>query len=97
MPTGWNMVTGCIIFDVKMNFTRKAGWVLDGHKTPDPVGSMYVGAVSRESVRNSFTYAALNKLDVWAADIQNTYLQAPSSEKHYIVCGAEFGLENVGK
>ena len=36
-------------------------------------------------------------LDVMAADIQNAYLQAPSSEKYFIVCGAEFGLENVGK
>eukprot|EP00957_Ditylum_brightwellii_P079671 6058518-Ditylum_brightwellii.AAC.1 len=39
--------------------------------------------------------AALNNLDVWAADIQNAYLQASLSQKHYIVCGAEFGLENV--
>ena len=80
-----------------MDFTRKARWVLDGHKTPDPVGSTYAGVVSRESVRIAFTYAALNNLDVWAADIQNAYLQPPSSQKHYIVCGAEFGLENVGK
>ena len=36
-------------------------------------------------------------LDVMAADIQNAYLQAPSSEKDFIVCGAEFGLKNVGK
>ena len=43
------------------------------------------------------TYAALNGLDIFAADIQNAYLQAPSSEKHYIECGVEFGLENVGK
>jgi hypothetical protein len=24
-------------------------------------------------------------------------MQAPSSEKHYIVCGPEFGLDNAGK
>ena len=36
-------------------------------------------------------------LDVITADIQKAYLQAPSSEKDFIVCGAEFGLENVGK
>jgi hypothetical protein len=36
-------------------------------------------------------------LDVCACDIQNAYLQAPSSEKHFIICGPEFGLENVGK
>jgi hypothetical protein len=31
------------------------------------------------------------------ADIKNAYLQAPSSEKHYIICGPEFGIENEGK
>ena len=29
--------------------------------------------------------------------IQNAYLQAPSSEKHFIVCGTEFGPKNVGR
>jgi hypothetical protein len=53
--------------------------------------------VSRESVRIALTYAALNNLDVCACDIQNAYLQSPSSEKYNIVCGPEFGLENVGK
>ena len=32
-----------------------------------------------------------------AADIHNAYLQASLSEKQYIICGNEFGLENVGK
>lgn len=96
-PVGWNEVTGHLVFDVKMDFTRKARWVLDGHKTPDVTGSTYAGVVSRESVRIAFTYAALNGLEVCAADIRNAYLQAPSSQKDYIICGPEFGLENVGK
>ena len=50
-PPGWNKVNGHLVFDVKMDFTRKARWVLDGHKTPDPVVSTYAGVVSRESVR----------------------------------------------
>ena len=36
-------------------------------------------------------------LDVKAPDIKNTYLQAPSSETHYAICGAKFGLGNIGK
>ena len=48
-------------------------------------------------MRIALTYAALNYVDVTAADIQNGYLQAPSSEKHFIICGPEFGLEHVGK
>jgi hypothetical protein len=96
-PVGWHKVTGHLIYDVKMDFTRKARWVLDGHKTADPIGSSYAGVVSRESIRIAFTYAALNKLNVCAADIRNAYLQAPSSRKDYIICGSEFGLENIGK
>ena len=96
-PPGWRKVTGHMVFDVKMDFTRKARWVLDGHKTPSVAGSTYAGVVSRESVRIMFTYAALNGLDVFAADILNAYLQAPSSQKDYVICGTEFGLENVGK
>ena len=96
-PAGHTKVPGHLIWSVKMDFTRKARWVLDGHKTPDPVGSKYAGVVSRESVRIPFTYAALNELDVCMADIRNAYLQSPTSQKHYIIFAPEFGMENVGK
>ena len=66
-----------------MDFTRKARWVLDGIKTPDPIGSKYAGVVSRESVQIAFTYAPLNDFDVCMADIRNAYLQSPTSQKHY--------------
>ena len=36
-PAGYTKVSGHLIWSVKMDFTRKASWVLDGHKTPDPV------------------------------------------------------------
>ena len=91
VPHGWKQVTRHLVWDVKMDFTRKARWVLDGHKTPDLIGSTYAGVVSRESVHIALTYAALNDLDVFAADIRNAYLQAPSSQKDYIICGPEFG------
>ena len=48
-------------------------------------------------MRIAFTYAALNGVDVFAADIRNAYLQAPSSQKDYTICGPEFGLENIGR
>jgi hypothetical protein len=81
-----------------MNYTRKARWVLNGYLTPDAtdVSTYYAGIVSWESEQIALTYAALNNLDVIAADIQNAYLQVPSSRKDDIVCEIEFGLENVG-
>ena len=96
-PPGWFKATGHIIFDVKMDFTRKARWVKDGYKDPDSTTSSYAGVVSRESIRIVLTYAGLLRLPVIGGDIKNAYLQAPSSEKHFIVCGPEFGIENVGR
>ena len=97
MPVGYEQSSGHFVFDVKMDFTRKARWVKDGHKHADPIASTYAGVVSRESVRIALTYAALNEIDVTCADVMNAFLQAPSSEKHYVICGPEFGIEHVGK
>ncbi len=97
MPVGYTLASGHLVFDVRMTLERKARWVKDGHKTPQPECSTYAGVVSRESVRIALTYAAMMGLNVCACDIRNAYLQAPTSEKHYIICGPEFGIENVGK
>jgi hypothetical protein len=84
-PPGWHKASGHIVFDVKMDFTRKARWVKDGHKTPDSTTSSFAGVVSRDSIRIALTHAALLGLPVLGADIRNAYLQAPSSKKHFII------------
>ena len=57
----------------------------------------YASVVSRESVHIILTLAALNGLDVLSSDIQNAYLTAPTKEKIWTTCGAEFGGEDSGK
>ena len=91
IPVGWTKASGHLIWDVKMNFTWKARWIKDGYRTADPLGTNYAGVMSKDSVRIVFTLAAMNGLDICTADIQNVYIQAPTSEKHYIICGTEFG------
>ena len=88
---GYEKSSGHLVFDVKMDFTRKARWVKDGYRHDSPVESTFAGVVSRETVRICLTYASLNDLNVMCCDIKSAYLQAPSSEKHYIICGPEFG------
>ena len=56
--------SGIMMFDAKMDFTRKARWVLDGQKNASPKGSTHSGLVSCESVRIDFTHVALNDADV---------------------------------
>ena len=64
-----------------MDFIRKAQLVVNGHKVPDPEVRAYSGVVLRDSVCIAFTYTALNKLDIMAGNIGNTYLKAPTSGK----------------
>ena len=69
------------------------GWSQDSQ----PDANQLLGVVLQESIQIALTYAALMGLPVMGADIKNAYLQAPSSEKHFIDCGLEFGIENEGK
>ena len=85
-----------LIFDVKMNFTRKARFVANGSTTPITSASTYSGVVYREAVRISFAYAVLNDLYIMAADIQNSYLKAPISKKYWSICGPGFGSKLQG-
>ena len=62
-----------------MTLERKAIWVKDIHKTPQPEWSIFSGVVSPEIIRITLAYAALTYLPVFGADIQISYLQAPLS------------------
>jgi hypothetical protein len=86
-----------IIFDVKMDFTRKARFVAGGHMTETPPSITYSSVVSRESVKIAFLIAALNGLDIMSCDIGNAYLNAPFKEKIWFVAGKECGPNLEGK
>jgi hypothetical protein len=65
--------------------------------TDPPATVTYASAVLRESVRIAFLFAALNNLDIMAADIQGAYLNAPCGEKVFMVLGPEFRKMDKGK
>ena len=96
-PVGYGHINFHLIFDVKMDFRRKARFVAEGHTTNLPVESTYDVVVSQEFFCIDFTISALNNLDNFAADIQNTYLTYPCGEKIIFTCGTVFGSEHKGK
>ena len=67
--TGFQEISCHIVFDVKMNFTRKAHFVANGSTMETPVALCYPSVASRDSVRIAFLIAALNDLDIFACDI----------------------------
>ena len=99
-PIGSKLINYHIIFDVKMDLTRKARLVAGGHLNKEvPRHLTYSSVVSKESVRMCFMLAALNELDVLAGDIGNAYLNAKPREKCHVIITDEllFGAAAVGK
>eukprot|EP00804_Cyclotella_cryptica_P026575 CCRYP_014011-RA/>CCRYP_014011-RA protein AED:0.14 eAED:0.14 QI:0/0/0/1/0/0.25/4/0/793 len=91
-PLDHQFVRCHMIFDVKMEeFQCKARLVAGGHATKAPATLTYASAVSRETVRIALLIAALNGVDIWAADVLNAYITVPCREKIWTTLGKEFG------
>jgi hypothetical protein len=70
IPGNYQFVLCHMVFDVKMDLTRKARFVAGGHMTDPPKDTTYSSVVSRDSIRIALLIAALNDLDILACDIQ---------------------------
>ena len=86
-PVGFSEITCHLIFDVKMDLTRKARYVAGGHLTDPSSFLTYSSVVGRRIVRISFLIAALNDLRIHAGDIQNACLNAHTKERIYFKAG----------
>jgi hypothetical protein len=95
LPVGCQKITCHMMFDVKMgeNFSRKARFVADGHKTNTPAAMTYSSVVSRDSVRIALTSAALNNLKTLACDMQNACPTADCRERAWTQAGPKFGSD----
>ena len=82
-----------MIFDVKINFDRKARFVANGSTTDAPQSITYSSVVSRDSVRLAFLIAALNDLEISSCDIGNAFLNAECREKIWFEAGSELGQD----
>eukprot|EP00978_Attheya_sp_CCMP212_P010066 scaffold24179_cov31-Attheya_sp.AAC.1 len=89
-PVAHKKIQCHMIFDIKIDFTRKARFVAGGHLTDPPASVSYSSVVAHDSVRITFMIAALNDLSVLVADVGNAYLNAPCREKIWFTAGKEF-------
>jgi len=93
-PPGYQMIRCHIVFDIKMDGTRKARYVAGGHLAePLPSSITYSTVVARDSIRILLVIAALNDLDILATDLQNAYLSAKPRERVWFIAGKEFGSQ----
>ena len=85
-PVGYTGIACHLIFDVKMDLTRKARYIAGGHFTDPPSSMTYASVVGREIVRIAFLPVTLNDLKVLAGDIQNAYLNAYTKKNDLLSC-----------
>ena len=97
LPEGYEQIPYHFVFDAKFDGRKKGRLVAGGHKAPFvPENETYSGVVSIETIRMVFVLAAMNNLDVCAADISTAFLYGKTREKIYVIAGKEFG-RNEGK
>ncbi len=85
-PVGSQWIPCHMVFDIKKDFTRKACFVAGGNFAQPPDCLTYSSVVARDSIRLAFLIAALNDLNILAADVGNAYLNAPTKEKVHTTC-----------
>ena len=90
IPSGYTLISGHLVFDVKHDGRHKARFVADGHLTDTPLSSVYAGVVSMRGLRICLFLAELNEIPAWTTDIGNAFLEALTKEKVCIRAGPEF-------
>ena len=95
VPIGFQRFNYHMIFGVKMeDFRQKSRLVAGGNTTKPPETITYASVVSRETFRIALMLEALNGLEVKVADIHNSYITAPVTEKIWTVLGKGFGQDD---
>ena len=79
------------------DYCRKARVVLLGDKQEAVTDESYSGVISLQTVRIMFLLATVNKLQLWAADVGNAFLNGITRDTLCMIAGLEFGPERERK
>ena len=79
-PVGHTKISCHLIFDFKIDMTRKAWYVVGGRIADVTMYTTYSSVAIRVTVHIGFFLADLKNLDVLASDIQNYFLGTPTKE-----------------
>ncbi len=98
VPHGFQFVKCYMIFVIKMeDFCCKACLVAGRHTTNVCAIYTYTSVVMHETVCIALILAALNVLEMIAADNINVYITTPCKEKIWTILGSEFGKDKGKK
>ena len=73
-PKGYHIIKVHLVFAVRFDGRHKARFVADGHLTSEPNENIYSSVDSLRNLSLVIFLGKLSNLDIWGADIGNTYL-----------------------
>jgi hypothetical protein len=82
IPIGYKWIKCHLIFNMKIDFTRRERFITGGHMTYPPSNITYCNVVSCESMRIAFILAALNDVELLTTGIGNTCLMHSLVKKY---------------
>ena len=80
-PVGYTGITCRLVFDPKVDNTRKVWYMAGGHLINIPTHITYSIVVSRNTICIGFLMAKMNRLYIISGDIQNFFLEALTQDK----------------
>ena len=90
IPVGYKKIQLHLVYADKYDGRHKAQLVADGHRTKEPLDSVYLGLVPLHGIQLAALLAELDSLKLWATNIGNAYVELTTKEKLIIIAGPEF-------
>ena len=84
MPSNYTKIICCMILAVKHDGQHKARFVTGGHLTQPAIESVYSSVVSICSICIILIIAESNDLEIYHADVGNTYLEVYTKKRHIL-------------
>ena len=92
LSKGYKPIPYHFVFDAKYDERKKSRLVAGGHKAPEvPENDIYSGVVSIETIRVAFVLAAMNNLNVFAADVSTAFYMKKQKRKFMLLLEKNLG------
>ena len=86
-PVGYKKIRVNLVYDVKHDRCHKARLLAEGHLTEIQAEIFYSVVVSLYGIQLLIFISDINKMETWYTYIWNTYLEAKTLKKVYIISG----------
>ena len=75
LPNNYKYIRHYMIYDVKIDLTRKVHLAADGHKLLNPTFNKFASVLSHDRMIITLIYVAFNDVEIMTVDLRNAFFQ----------------------